>query len=83
MVYKLLSCSPNILSGLIRGLTDRKCGLITNKERKCYLQSDLSNVGQCNRLKENWKEKKANGLTHKLPLTHKTQFSFTTQENVT
>ena len=26
------------------------------------------------------KRKKTNGLTHKLPLTHKTQFSFTTQE---
>ena len=26
------------------------------------------------------REKKANGLTHKLPLTQKTQFSFTTQE---
>ena len=26
------------------------------------------------------KRKKANGLTHKLLLTHKTQFSFTTQE---
>ena len=26
------------------------------------------------------KRKKENGLTHKRPLTHKTQFSFTTQE---
>ena len=26
------------------------------------------------------REIKADGLTHKLPLTHKTQFSFTTQE---
>ena len=26
------------------------------------------------------REIKAEGLTHKLPLTHKTQFSFTTQE---
>ena len=74
MVYKLLSCSPNILSDLIRGLTDRKCGLIAIKQRKCYLQSDLSNVGQCNRLKENRKEKKANRLTQKLSLTHKIQF---------
>ena len=53
MVYKLLSCSPNILSGLIRRLTDRKCGLIAIKQRKRYLRPDLSNVGQCNRLKEN------------------------------
>ena len=53
MVYKLLSCSPNILSGLIRRLTDRKCGLIPIKQRKRYLRADLSNVGQCNRLKEN------------------------------
>ena len=58
MVYKLLSCSPNILSGLIRRLTDRKYGLIAIKQRKRYLLPDLSNVGQCNRLKENWKEKK-------------------------
>ena len=80
MVYKVLSCSPNILSGLIRRLTDRKCGLIAIKQRKRYLRPDLSNVGQCNRLKKIEKRKKANGLTHKLPLTHKTQFSFTTQE---
>ena len=26
------------------------------------------------------REIKANGLTHKLPLTHETQFTFTTQE---
>ena len=26
------------------------------------------------------KRKKGNGLTHKLPLSHKIQFSFTTQE---
>ena len=43
----------NKLSGLLRRLTDRKCGLIAIKQRKRYLQSDLSNVGQCNRLKEN------------------------------
>ena len=53
MVYKVLSCSPNILSGLIRRLTDRKCALIAIKQRKRYLPTDLSNVGQCNRLKEN------------------------------
>ena len=53
MVYKLLSCSPNILSALIRRLTDKKCGLIAIKQRKRYLPPDLSNVGQCNRLKEN------------------------------
>ena len=57
MVYKLLLCSPNILSGLIRRLTDRKCGLIAIKQRKRYLHADLSNVGQWNR------------LTNKLPLT--------------
>ena len=49
----------NKLSGLIRRLTDRKCGLIAIKQRKRYLLPDLSNVGQCNRLKENWKEKKS------------------------
>ena len=43
----------NKLSGLIRRLTDRKCGLIAIMQRKRYLQSELSNVGQCNRLKEN------------------------------
>ena len=51
MVYKLLSCSPNILSALIRRLADRKYGLIAFKQRKRYLRPDLSNVGQCNRLK--------------------------------
>ena len=59
MVYKLLSCSPNILSGLIRRLTHRKCGLFAIEQRKCYLHADLSNVGQCNRFKENRKEKKS------------------------
>ena len=58
MVYKLLSCSLNILSGLIRRLTDRKCGLIAIKQRKRYLHADLSNVGQCNKLKGKRKEKK-------------------------
>ena len=53
MVYKLLSCSPNILSALMRRLADRKYGLIAIKQRKRYLPPDLSNVGQCNRLKEN------------------------------
>ena len=53
MFYKVLSCSPNILSGLIHRLTDRKFGLIAIKERKHNLLADLSNVGQCNRLKEN------------------------------
>ena len=53
MVYKLLSCSPNILSGLIRLLNYRKRGLIAIKEIKRYLHADLSNLGQCNRLKEN------------------------------
>ena len=43
----------NKLSGLIRRLTDRKCGLIAIMQRKRYLHSELSNVGQCNRLKEN------------------------------
>ena len=43
----------NKLSGLIRRLTDRKCGLIAIMQRKRYLLPDLSNVGQCNRLKEN------------------------------
>ena len=80
MIYKLLSCSPNTPSCLIRWLTDRKCVLIAINQGKRYLHADLANVGQCNRLKENWKEKKGNGLTHKPPLTHKTQFSFTTQE---
>ena len=80
MVYKVLSCSPNILSGLIRRLTDIKCGLIAMKQRKRYLLPDLSNVGQCKRLKKVGKGKKVNGLTHKLPLTRKTQFSFTRQE---
>ena len=51
MVYKVLSCSPNILSGLIRRLTDRKSGLIAIKQRERYLHADLSNVGQCNKLK--------------------------------
>ena len=41
------------LSGLIRRLTDRKYGLIAILQRKRYLLTDLSNVGQCNRLKEN------------------------------
>ena len=63
MVYKVLSCSPNILSGLIRRLTDRKCGLIAIKQRKRYLPTDLSNVGQYNRLKENWKEKKSKWIS--------------------
>ena len=58
MVYKVLSCSPNILSGLIRRLTDRKSGLIAIKQRKRYLHTDLSSVGQCNRVKGKWKEKK-------------------------
>ena len=80
MFYKGLPCSPNILSGFIRRLTDRKSGLIAIKERKRYLRADLSNVGQCNTLKEIEKKKKGNGLTHKLPLSHKTQFSCTTQE---
>ena len=53
MVYKVLSCSPNILTGLIRQLTDRKCGMIAIKQRKRYFLADLSNVGECNRLKEN------------------------------
>ena len=53
MVYKLLSCSPNILSGLIRRLTDRKYDLIAIKQRKRYLLADLSNARQYNRLKEN------------------------------
>ena len=57
MVYKVLSFSPNILSGLIPRLTDRKCGLIAIKQRKRYLLADLSNVGQCNILKENGKKK--------------------------
>ena len=57
MTYKLLSSSPNILSGSIRRLTDRKFGLIAIKQRKRYLHADLANVGQCNRLEENWKEK--------------------------
>ena len=70
----------NKVSGLIRRLTDRKCGLIAIVQRKRYLRPDLSNVDQCNRLKEIEKRKKANGLTHKLPFTHKKQFSFTTQE---
>ena len=43
----------NKLSGSIRRLTDRKCGLIAIMQRKRYLLPDLSNVGQCNRLKEN------------------------------
>ena len=59
MVYKVLSCSPNILSGLIRRLTDRMSGLIAIKQRKRYLRPDLLNVGQCNMLKENSKEKKS------------------------
>ena len=45
MVYKLLSCSPNILSALIRRLADRKCALIAIKQRKRYLPTDLSNLG--------------------------------------
>ena len=80
MVYKLLSCSPITLSDLVRRLTDRKCVLIAIKQRQRYLRPDLSNVGQRKRLKEIEKRKKANGLTLKLPLTHKTQFSFTTEE---
>ena len=59
MFYKVVSCFPNILSGLTRRLTDRKFGLIAIKQRKRYLRADLSNVGQCNRLKENSKEKKS------------------------
>ena len=53
MVYKLLSCSPITLSGLVRRLTDRKCVLIAIKQRQRYLRPDLSNVGQRKRLKEN------------------------------
>ena len=84
MVYKVLSCSQNILRDLIRWLTYRKCGLIDIKQRKRYLHADLSNVGQCNRLKENWKEKKkANGLTHKLPWTHRHSSHLQRNENVT
>ena len=59
MVYKLLSCSPNIISDLLQRLTDRACGLIAVKQRKRYLLPDLSNVGQRNKLRENWKEKKS------------------------
>ena len=41
----------NKLSGLLRRLTDRKCGLIAIMQRKRYLPTDLSSVGQCNRVK--------------------------------
>ena len=43
----------NKLSGLIRRLSDRKCGLMAIMQRKRYLHADLSNVGQRSRLKEN------------------------------
>ena len=71
MVYKVLSCSPNILSGLIRRLTDRKCGLIAIKQRKRYLHADLSNVGQCNRLKESWKGKKSKWINTQTTINSK------------
>ena len=57
MVYKLLPCSPNTLSGLIRRFTDRTCGVISIKQRKRYLHADLSSVGQC-KLKDKCKEAK-------------------------
>ena len=71
MFYKVLSCSPNILSGLIRRLTHRKCGLIAIKQKKRYLLPDLSNVGECNRLKESWKGKKSKWINTQTTINSK------------
>ena len=71
MVYKVLSCSPNMLSGLIRRLSDRTCGLIALKQRKRYLPSDLSNVGHCNRLKKNSKQKKSKWINSQTTINSK------------
>ena len=57
LIYKLLSCSPNILIDSLRRYKNTKFGVIAIKKRKRYLRADLSNVGQCNKLKVNEKKK--------------------------